>query len=205
MTRPVSRGRNPLDWDAVRAELERASQGMNAVLRPPPERVQTILEQRSKALARPLDGGLSPEAMVDIITFSLGSERYGVGVRHVREVIRWSTVTPLPGGARVNSGVVNLRGEIVPVMDLRPLLGLPSSPPAEFSAIIVLGADRAEVGISVDEFGDIVSVKEADVVPPPPMTKREPRVLLGVTTCAVGLLDGDVLLSDNPFLGERST
>lgn len=204
MTRPVSPERNRLGWDAVRAKLERASQGMNAVLRPPPERVRTILEQRSKALARPLDGDHPPEATVDVITFVLGPERYAVGVRHVREVIRRRSVTPLPGGARVHFGVVNLRGEIIPVMDLRPLLGLPSSPPAESSPIIVLGTDRSEVGICVDEFGDIASVKEADIVPPPPMTKREPCVLLGVTTGAVGLLDGDVLLSDTPFLGERS-
>lgn len=183
-----------LDWDGARVHLHRAAREMDAALRPPPERAEAIFKQRSEVLARPVEDG-PPEVLLEILTFRLGAERYGIGVRYVREVVRRTAVTPLPGSDPVILGVVNLRGEILPLLDIRPLLGLTSSMPVQALPVIVLGADRAEFGISIDELGDIGSVKEGDALAPSPTTKPGEPLLLGVSSSAVGVLDGEALLS----------
>ena len=106
-----------------------------------------------------------------VLTFSLGGEIYGVDILRVKEIRGWSPVTRIPQSAPSVLGVLNLRGVVVPVIDLRVRFALQA---AEFNAITVIivlslcGANgRREVGIVVDSVQDVVDLDVANIKPTP--------------------------------------
>jgi purine-binding chemotaxis protein CheW len=106
-----------------------------------------------------------------VLTFSLGGEIYGVDILRVKEIRGWSPVTRIPQSAPSVLGVLNLRGVVVPVIDLRVRFALQA---AEFNAVTVIivlslcGANgRREVGIVVDSVQDVVDLDVANIKPTP--------------------------------------
>src|SRR4051794_36714431 len=112
-----------IDWQQVHARLARASAGTREALAPSAERVDAVLEDRARRLARPLAAAQPSGGLLDLLAFRLAGERYAVETRYVQEVVRLS-LTPIPGVPGAVAGVGNLRGEVLVVFDLRPLLGL---------------------------------------------------------------------------------
>ncbi len=111
------------------------------------------------------------------LTFRLGEERYGVDILRVQEIRGWSPVTRMPKAPSHVLGVLNLRGAIVPVIDLRRRFGLK---PAEFTSltvIIVLSMEtesgRREFGLVVDGVSDVVDVRPQDLQPVPNVAGRQ--------------------------------
>lgn len=98
------------------------------------------------------------------LTFQLGKEEYGVSILAVREIIGVIAITPLPRAPRYVRGVINLRGKIIPVIDLRSRLGMPSIEPTPHSCIIVVemnsitGVGTCEVGVIVDEVREVLDL-----------------------------------------------
>ncbi len=136
--------------------------------------------------------------MLQVVTFTLGNERYAIETNHVREVVRLGVGhASLPGAPAFVFGAFNLRGEMVTVLDLRPFFGLPRREPSEQSRILVLGASRVEVGLLVDDAHEVVALRREQIHEPPASVAGTGRdYLLGVTSEAVIVLDGAVLLSD---------
>jgi purine-binding chemotaxis protein CheW len=106
-----------------------------------------------------------------VLTFSLGAEVYGVDILRVKEIRGWSPVTRIPQSADSLLGVLNLRGTIVPIVDLRVRFGLPA---AEFNALTVtivlsLADERGvrEQGFVVDSVRDVVDLAPANIKPAP--------------------------------------
>ena len=89
-----------------------------------PEDAQRILEARARRLAQPPDAPIAGE-MLELVILALGTERLGVDVRHVQEIQPLGELTPVPGVAAFWAGLINLRGRLYPVLDLRRYLGLP--------------------------------------------------------------------------------
>jgi purine-binding chemotaxis protein CheW len=129
-----------------------------------------------------------------MLTFGLAGETYGVAILRVREIRGWTPVTVLPNSPAHLLGVLNLRGAVVPVIDLRRVFGLPS---VEFTAktvVIVLTLHAAsgtqDCGIVVDRVADVVDVDPARVKPPPYTHQRpENRFIDGLAT-----MDRDMLV-----------
>src|SRR5438105_2245634 len=84
-----------------------------------------ILHARAQALARAPERASATEASLDVLEFRLGKERYAVESRYVREIIPLKTLTPLPCTPSFVAGIVNVRGRIVAVLDLKKFFGLP--------------------------------------------------------------------------------
>lgn len=105
--------------------------------------------------------------------FSLGKEKYGVGISYVREITKWEKITNLPGVPRRTGGVLNLRGEIVPIIYLREYFGL--EPPKKFqnTKIVVLDIVGALVGINVDNVEEVVNVNGRIHKPPYKFVKTD--------------------------------
>ncbi len=99
------------------------------------------------------DGVLAHQVMV----FSLGEEEYGVPVTLVRETIRYSSPRPVPGSPFHVEGVVNLRGRIIPVVDLRTRFGLGGARPEE-ARILIVALGTAVAGVVVDEVREVLTV-----------------------------------------------
>jgi purine-binding chemotaxis protein CheW len=123
-------------------------------------------------------------------TFFLDGLFFGVEVQHVQEVIRYQEMTRVPLAARVVSGLINLRGQIVTAIDLRRRLELPDLPPGKLPMNIVVRCEDGITSLLADEIGDVLEVA-VDLFEPPPETLAGDlrRLIRGVYK-----LDGRLLL-----------
>ena len=137
-----------------------------------------------------------------ILSFVLGSETYGVDILRVQEIRVWSAVTKLPNAPPHVLGVLNLRGSIVPIIDLRKRFNLEQVAYTAITVIIVLSvhsaAGRRECGIVVDGVSEVVDVQVSTVRPAPDLGARAAtehiRGLVPVEDRMVVLLDIDRLI-----------
>ena len=114
-------------------------------------------------------GGVLNEAHRQFITFRLGNEDYGVDIMAVREIKGWSETTPIPNAPRFINGVINLRGIIVPIMDLRARFGLELTKPTQKHVVIIINTKSRTAGLLVDAVSDIISVAPEAIRPIPEM------------------------------------
>jgi purine-binding chemotaxis protein CheW len=102
-----------------------------------------------------------------IISFTVGAEEYGLEILKVKEVIRIKEVTKLPKAPEFVSGVINLRGDVIPIIDLRKKFGLPSREYSEMTRVIVVEVEDKLMGMVVDGVSHVIRIGQEQVVPPP--------------------------------------
>ena len=101
------------------------------------------------------------------LTFALGQEEYGVEILKIQEIKGFSAITPLPNTPAHVKGVLNLRGTIVPIVDLRRKFGLPEEAYTKFTVIVVVQVRGQILGFIVDAVSDVLTVTGADIQPTP--------------------------------------
>jgi purine-binding chemotaxis protein CheW len=101
------------------------------------------------------------------LTFSLGQEEYGVEILKVQEIKGYSTITPIPNTPSHVKGVMNLRGTIIPVVDLRSKLGMPTAEYSPFTVIVVVKVGNKTMGLVVDAVSDVLNIPPRDLQPTP--------------------------------------
>jgi purine-binding chemotaxis protein CheW len=159
-------------------------------------RAQAILEERARALARPPVEESAAERL-DVVLFSLSGETYAAETRFVRAIQRSPELTRLPGTPPILIGVTNLRGEVLPVFDLRILLGVPAKGLPDLARLIVLGDDENDLGILADESREVRRLPRREIFEAAaPLATAARDLLLGVTADAVIVLDGAAVLRD---------
>ncbi|HQS69295.1 MAG: chemotaxis protein CheW [Novosphingobium sp. 28-62-57] len=109
---------------------------------------------------------------VELIAFEAGGQLFGLDIMAVREIRAWTPVTPLPQVPHYVAGVVNLRGAVLPVIDLAARLGWPPTQTTPRHAIIVIQLGTQTMGLIVDSVSDIVALP-ADALQPPPSTGQD--------------------------------
>jgi purine-binding chemotaxis protein CheW len=102
-----------------------------------------------------------------MVVLDVGDESYGIPVKQVREIIRVPPITRVPNGPSFLEGVINLRGQVIPVMDLRKHLGIVGGSETRRSRVVVSELGRHTVGLMVDAVSEVVMVSAADIEPPP--------------------------------------
>src|SRR5512141_377305 len=107
------------------------------------------------------------EATREVLVFVLGREEYGVDILKVQEIRGYEKVTPIPSAPDYLKGIVNLRGTIVPVIDMRVKFALPEARYDSFTVVIILRLARRVIGIVVDAVSDVVALSPNDVKPAP--------------------------------------
>ena len=107
---------------------------------------------------------------IELLTFNLGTQVYGLDIMSVREIRGWTKATPMPHSPSFMHGVINLRGTVLPVMDLAARLGLPPIETTERNVIIVVKHGEAMTGLLVDAVSDIVALSDDELQPPPDMS-----------------------------------
>ena len=107
------------------------------------------------------------EVHMQYVTFLVGESSFGVEINLVREIKKWAQTTVLPNQPSYNRGVLNLRGTIVPVHDLRCRFGSGLTEATEDHVVVIVWIGTKTVGILVDAVSDIISVPEADIQPVP--------------------------------------
>jgi purine-binding chemotaxis protein CheW len=158
-----------------------------------PEQVRAVLEERARALARPV-GTAAPIDELEAVTFALANERYAIESRYVFEVFRLEDLSPLPGAEPPVFGVTAWRGELLTILDLRGALGLSVTALHDLSRVIVLGEERPAFGILADAVHELVTLPAAQVREPPEGVAAKREYLRGVTADAVLVLDAEQLL-----------
>lgn len=163
----------------------------------PPEEVKRILRERAEALAKPVEEARPPAEMLELLVFSLSGERYGIETTHVLEVIPLRGLTPVPCTPPFVLGVVNHRGRILPVLDLRRLLELAGHGVPEGSRVVVVEAAEMTFGIFADGVAGTVRLEPDEVVPPPvALADERQAVIRGITGEMVAVLDLEAFARD---------
>jgi purine-binding chemotaxis protein CheW len=129
------------------------------------EDLQAILRRRALALAV-REASETNEETLEIVVLAVGEERYGIDVRHVREVHAPTAVTPVPRTSSWWLGVMNLRGSIHPVLDLAALLGLARGESPRAGTIALVSTEHATVGLLADGVLEMRRVPAASVASP---------------------------------------
>lgn len=120
-------------------------------------------------------------------SFEVGGQRFGVAIEEVQEVVDGQAMTAVPLAPKLVRGLINLRGEIVPALDLRVGLGL--EPRAEGAANLVLRRPSGLVGLLVDEIGEVMEIADREIeARPPGLDEATATLIRGVHVCAEGLL-----------------
>lgn len=134
------------------------------------------------------------------LTFSIGKEEYGIEIKHVTEIIGIQPITQVPEVPGYVKGIINLRGKIIPVIDVRLKF---KKEPIEYddrTCIIVVAIDAVTVGLIVDEVSEVIDIGDENIVPPPDArTGFHNRYIQGIGKVGDSvklLLDCQLLLSD---------
>lgn len=133
---------------------------------------------------------LDSKEVLQLVTFRLGNEEFSLDILKVQEIIRHMNLTRVPKTPDFVDGVINLRGRVIPVLDLRKRFGLPKDENTNETRIIVVDVDNRTVGLKVDAVSEVLRLP-ADTVEPPPaiITGVESDYIKGV-----GKLDGRLLI-----------
>lgn len=164
-----------------------------------PEEVRRILRERAQALAKPLEEAPAPSEVLDLLVFSLAAERYGIETTRVLEVVPLREWTPVPSTPPFILGVVNHRGRILSILDLRKLFDLSGQGVTAAGRVVAVEAGGMTFGIYAEAVLGMVQVQE---VAPPPVTLAGDRQALvrGVTAEMVAVLDLEALARDQRFV-----
>lgn len=136
------------------------------------------------------------------LTFTLGNEAYGIEIQFVTEIIGIQSITEVPEIPQYIKGIINLRGKIIPVMDVRLRFGKSPKDYNDRTCIIVVDIMEMSIGLIVDSVSEVISIPDTEIVPPPELNKAGSRYIKGI-----GKVGNEVklLLDCQKLLNEEDT
>ena len=193
--------RAAIDWAEVRARLEAAQAAGVQAWTPGADETKRILRERALALAAEPAGAQTLDQSIEVVEFLLAHERYAVDSAYVREVYPLENLTPLPGTPAFVLGIVNLRGEIVSVIDLRKFFDLAQTGLPDLNKVIVLESGNMMFGILADAILGVHHIALAEIQPSlPTLTGIREKYLKGITPERTVVLDAGKLLADEEIV-----
>jgi purine-binding chemotaxis protein CheW len=168
-------------------------------------RQDAIFAQRAEAQARVPDAAASRDVH-EAVVFRLGDECYAFRSEQVLEVRALPHLTRLPSAPAFVAGLVNVRGRIVPVLDLRPLFGLPA-PPGTARSIVLVASGRGSIGVLATDQPEVRRLPDLALTRLPAGTPPglDPMFVRGVTPDMVVVLDAEPLLADQRVIVEENS
>ncbi|MEB2654613.1 MULTISPECIES: chemotaxis protein CheW [Pseudomonas] len=115
----------------------------------------------------------SEDPILQWVTFKLDNETYGINVMRVQEVLRYTEIAPVPGAPSYVLGIINLRGNVVTVIDTRQRFGLHSGEISDNTRIVIIEADKQVVGIMVDSVAEVVYLRQSEIETAPNVGNEE--------------------------------
>ena len=156
--------------------------------------IETATKELNQQIGLTADGS-------QFLTFQLGEELYGVDILRVQELKGYTTVTRIPNTPSYIKGVMNLRGTIVPIVELRVTFGMETIDYTMLSVIVVVVVRDRIMGLIVDSVSDVLNISQKDIQAPPEFgTKVNVSFLNGIAKCGdklVALLNIDRLLGES--------
>jgi len=133
------------------------------------------------------------------LTFCLGNEFYGIEIKYVTEIIGVQPITEIPEMPTYIKGIINLRGKIIPVMDVRLRFRKPFREYNDRTCIVVIDIREVSIGLIVDSVSEVISIPDEEIVNPPNMAKEGNKYIKGIGKVGSEvklLLDSDKLLNE---------
>jgi purine-binding chemotaxis protein CheW len=164
-----------------------------------PQKVQAILQERAQALAR-VEETTSGNSL-QVVVFELADETYGIATDHVREVQPLRNVSPVPCTPEFVVGVINIRGAIYSVIDVRSFFGVPDRAITELTKVILTSAAGLQVGILADDVLGEIGIPLAEIKPP--LATRggiKEEYVQGVTRDMLSILNLEAFLRDERII-----
>jgi purine-binding chemotaxis protein CheW len=112
-------------------------------------------------------GAAAAAGGTQFLTFRLAEEEYAIDILRVQEIKGYSTITPIPNAPAYIRGVMNLRGTVIPVLDLRTKFGMAAEAYSKFTVIIVVTVGTKVIGLVVDAVSDVLNFSAGEIAPPP--------------------------------------
>ncbi len=145
----------------------------------------------------------SKDEVLQWVTFQLEEETYGINVMQVREVLRYTEIAPVPGAPDYVLGIINLRGNVVTVIDTRSRFGLMEGEVTDNTRIIVIESEKQVIGILVDSVAEVVYLRSSEIDTTPSVgTEESSKFIQGVSNREGKLLilvDLNKLLTDEEW------
>lgn len=145
----------------------------------------------------------SDDEIFQRVTFQLENETYGINVMQVQEILRYTDIAAVPGAPAYVLGIINLRGNVVTVIDTRSRFGLMPAEITDNTRIVIIEAEKQVIGILVDSVAEVVYLKKSEMESAPHVgTDESAQFIQGVTNRDDGLLilvDLNKLLSDEEW------
>jgi purine-binding chemotaxis protein CheW len=116
-----------------------------------------------------VDGAAKHDELIQLVSFMLDSEEYGVEVLKVREIIRMPSITKMPNAAQHVEGIINLRGKVIPIISMRKRFGGPEYQNDNQTRIIIMDVASGMTGFIVDGVSEVIRVRSSEIQPPPSM------------------------------------
>lgn len=190
-----------VDWDDVHRRLDSIEQVIEHIWTPDPEERRRILKKRAELVALEEKTGAQGEKYFTALEFLLAYEHYAIEIVQVKEVFRIRDLTLLPGTPSFVLGIINIRGEIYSVIDLKKVFDLPDRGLPEFNTVIVMRDETRRFGIVVDLVIGIKQIFNSSLKPPPAtLTGNRAGYVKGVTAEPVIVLDGEKILADRGLI-----
>jgi purine-binding chemotaxis protein CheW len=193
---PSRAGQRKIDWDGIKTRLEAARVKLEQEWTPGPEQRARILRDRAQALSREQEGEEGGEK-IEFVEFLLAYERYGMETSYVREVYPLRDLTAVPCTPAHVLGIINVRGQILSIVDLKKFFDLPEKGLGELNKVIILHSDGMEFGVLADVIVGVRAVTAGSLQPSlPTLTGVRDEYLLGITKDGTAVLDAGRILSD---------
>ena len=190
-----------IDWREVERRLEVARVAIERIWAPTAEDTQRILKERAQTLAREAIPAEAADAGIEVIEFLLAHECYAVASEYVREVYPLEDITPLPCTPAFVLGIVNVRGEILSVIDLKKFFDLPERGLTDLNKVIVLQSGDMVFGILADAINGVRDIPLVGIQPSlPTLTGIREEYLRGVTAEHIVILNAEKLLTDEKIV-----
>lgn len=187
--------RGAIDWADARHRLDAVEQALADHAALPPDKLKAILEARARSLATepPLPRGNG----VEVLVFKLAQEHYAIETTWVREVLVLRDLVPVPSTPAFVLGVVNVRGKVISVLDIKTFFELPEKGLTDLNRVILLGDGAMEFGLLADVIEGVRFIDADELQPPlPTLTGIRAEYLMGITRQRQVVLDGRKLLTD---------
>ncbi|WP_295154662.1 chemotaxis protein CheW [uncultured Brachyspira sp.] len=128
-----------------------------------------MAEQTEQQPIESTENRVDLEDSTNLVTFRLGSGEYAIDIMQAKEIIKMEKITLIPNAPDFVEGVINLRGNIIPIIDLKKRFNLEETEGDKNTGIIIVKIEDVDMGIIIDAISKVVSISNSDIQPPPPM------------------------------------
>jgi len=186
-----------IDWEELHRRLETAPAALDSGLARTAEDKRKVLRERAKVLARKPEEKTSAQEQFEVVEFLLAYERYALESSYVREVYPLKELTPLPCTPAFVLGIINVRGQILSIIDLKKFFDLPEKGLTDLNKVIVVQREGMAFGILADVILGVRRIAPQDLQPSlPTLTGIRAEYLRGVTKERLVVLDVEKILLD---------